>query len=72
MKRLERHAKIQWILADFKGLKYIVGAKTRKKHKYAASMLDTDGQEQTERQHIANSSVEFALSKTAFQSSRRL
>ena len=54
LKRLERKEKIQHILKEFRGLKYIAGIKTCKQQKFAASMLDTDGTEQTERQTIAD------------------
>ena len=59
MKRLERHATIEKTLADFKGLKYVAGIKSCQKRKYTTSMIDNNGQEQTERQHIANNFTDF-------------
>ena len=59
LKRLERHSKIERILGEFKGFKYVAGIKSRRKQKHATSMLDANGEEQTERQHIANIFSDF-------------
>ena len=57
LKRAERRSKIQQIVEEFRGLKRISGVKSRKKQKYIYSMADSNGQEQTKRQTIANISV---------------
>lgn len=59
VKRIERRSKIEKILNDFQSLKSISGIKSSKKKTYMTSMLDKNGEEQTERQHIADIFADF-------------
>ena len=56
---MERHAKLENIMKDMKGLKNISEVKTRKKQKMITSATDTEGHTHTDRQSIADIFADF-------------
>eukprot|EP00973_Karenia_brevis_P047053 6531364-Karenia_brevis.AAC.1 len=54
IKKIERRARIEQILADFKGLKKIAGLKSCKKKSMITHMRDTHGNIVTDRQAIVD------------------
>jgi len=59
IRRIERRTKVAEILDKFQGLKHIAGIKGYKKKKLITSMLDENGEEQCDRQRIADIFADF-------------
>lgn len=54
IRRATRHAEIDTILEEYRDLQKVSGIKSRKRRELIPSMLDTDGQQQNDRQSVGD------------------